>query len=117
MKAKLSAFKYDLPEKFIAQYPAKERDGSRLMVIHRESGKIEHKIFKDVIHYFVDGDTFIFNNTKVFPARMFGIKEKTEANIEVFLLFFFMTTVSKLYNLFKLLSIKTRILYMFGIQQ
>lgn len=86
MKAKLSLFNYDLPEKFIAQYPTKERDKSRLMVVHRESGKIEHKIFKDVLGYFDDGDTLIFNNTKVFPARMFGIKEKTEANIEVFLL-------------------------------
>ncbi len=86
MKAKLSSFNYDLPEKFIAQYPSKERDESRLMVVHRDSGKIEHRIFKDVLDYFEDGDTFIFNNTKVFPARMFGIKEKTEANIEVFLL-------------------------------
>ena len=86
MKAKLSQFNYDLPENLIAKYPAKNRDESRLMVVHRETGKIEHKIFKDVIDYFEDGDTFIFNNTKVFPARMYGIKEKTEANIEVFLL-------------------------------
>ena len=86
MKAKLSQFNYDLPEKLVAEYPVKERDESRLMVVHRDTGKIEHKIFKDVIDYFDDGDTFIFNNTKVFPARMYGIKEKTEANIEVFLL-------------------------------
>ena len=86
MKAKLSSFNFDLPEELIAQYPSDERDESRLMVVHKDSGKIEHKIFKDVIDYFEDEDTFIFNNTKVFPARMFGIKEKTEANIEVFLL-------------------------------
>ncbi len=86
MKAKLSQFNYDLPEELIAEYPTERRDESRLMVVHRDSGKIEHRIFKDVIDYFDDGDTFIFNNTRVFPARMFGIKEKTEANIEVFLL-------------------------------
>ena len=86
MKAKLSQFNYDLPDKLIAKYPADNRDESRLMILHRDTGKIEHKIFKDVIDYFDDGDTMIFNNTKVFPARMFGIKEKTEANIEVFLL-------------------------------
>ena len=86
MKAKLSSFNYELPDEFIAQYPTKERDESRLLVVHKDTGKIEHKIFKDVLDYFDDGDTFIFNNTKVFPARMYGIKEKTEANIEVFLL-------------------------------
>ena len=86
MKAKLSQFNYDLPEELIAKYPTERRDESRLMVVHRDSGKIEHRIFKDVLDYFEDGDTFIFNNTKVFPARMYGIKEKTEANIEVFLL-------------------------------
>jgi S-adenosylmethionine:tRNA ribosyltransferase-isomerase len=86
MKAKLSSFNYDLPDEFIAQYPTQERDESRLLVVHKDTGKIEHKIFKDVLDYFDDGDTFIFNNTKVFPARMYGIKEKTEANIEVFLL-------------------------------
>ncbi len=86
MKAKLSQFNYDLPEGLIAKYPTPNRDESRLMVVHRDTGKIEHKIFKEVIDYFEDGDTFIFNNTKVFPARMYGIKEKTEANIEVFLL-------------------------------
>jgi len=86
MKAKLSQFNFDLPEDRIAQYPLDQRDESRLMVVHRDSGKIEHKTFKDVIDYFDDGDVFIFNNTAVFPARMFGIKEKTEAKIEVFLL-------------------------------
>ena len=86
MKAKLSQFNFDLPEDRIAQYPLDQRDESRLMVVHRDSGKIEHKVFKDVIDYFDDGDVFIFNNTAVFPARMFGIKEKTEAKIEVFLL-------------------------------
>lgn len=86
MKAKLSQFNYNLPEELIAEYPTERRDESRLMVVHRDSGKIEHKVFKDVIDYFDDGDTFIFNNTRVFPARMYGIKEKTEANIEVFLL-------------------------------
>jgi len=86
MKAKLSQFNYELPEELIAEYPTENRDESRLMVVHRESGKIEHRIFKDIKDYFDDGDTFIFNNTKVFPARMYGIKEKTEANIEVFLL-------------------------------
>lgn len=86
MKAKLSKFNFDLPKNFIAQYPAKERDESRLMVIHRESGKIEHKMFRDVIDYFVEGDTFVANNTKVFPARLYGRKEKTGAKIEVFLL-------------------------------
>lgn len=86
MKAKLSQFNYTLPEGIVAEYPTKERDESRLMVIHKDTGKIEHRLFKDIIEYFNDGDAFIFNNTKVFPARMFGIKEKTEANIEVFLL-------------------------------
>lgn len=86
MKAKLSQFDFELPQEFIAEYPAKERDESRLMVVHKDSGKIEHKIFKDVIDYFDNGDVLVFNNTKVFPARLFGIKEKTEANIEVFLL-------------------------------
>lgn len=86
MKAKLSQFNYNLPDGLIAEYPATNRDESRMMVVHRDSGKIEHRIFKDLIDYFDDGDTLIFNNTRVFPARMYGIKEKTEANIEVFLL-------------------------------
>jgi S-adenosylmethionine:tRNA ribosyltransferase-isomerase len=86
MKSKLSQFKFDLPDSLIAQYPSQERDQSRLMVVDRSTGKIEHKIFKDVLDYFDDGDAIIFNNTKVFPARMYGKKEKTGAKIEVFLL-------------------------------
>jgi S-adenosylmethionine:tRNA ribosyltransferase-isomerase len=83
---KLSQYKYKLPEELIAQYPADNRDESRLMVLHRDSGKIEHRVFKDVIEYFDDQDVMVFNNTKVFPARMYGNKEKTGAEIEVFLL-------------------------------
>jgi len=86
LKMKLSKFKFDLPTGLIAQYPPINRDESRLMVIHRDSGKIEHKIFKDCVEYFEDGDVFIANDTKVFPARLFGNKEKTGAQIEVFLL-------------------------------
>jgi len=86
MKTKLSQFNFELPEKLIAQYPLQERDQSRLMVIHKDSGKIEHKVFKDVISYFEEDDVMIMNNTKVFPARLYGKKEKTDANIEVFLL-------------------------------
>lgn len=86
MRTKLSQFEYKLNEKLIAGFPAKERDGSKLMVLHRETGEIEHREFKDVLEYFDDQDTFIFNNTKVFPARLNGKKEKTGANIEVFLL-------------------------------
>ncbi len=83
---KLSQFKFDLPINLIAQHPAKQRDESRLMVVHRDSGLIEHKIFKDVMNYFDDKDVMIVNNTKVFPARLYGRKEKTGARIEVFLL-------------------------------
>lgn len=83
---KLSQFKFTLPEKLIAQHPSKERDQARLMVVHRKSGEIEHRIFKDLIEYFDEGDVMVFNDTKVFPARLFGQKEKTGARIEVFLL-------------------------------
>jgi len=83
---KLSQFKFNLPESLIAHTPASSRDESRLMVLHRDSGKIEHKIFKDVLDYFDDKDVMILNNTKVFPARLYGNKEKTGATIEVFLL-------------------------------
>jgi S-adenosylmethionine:tRNA ribosyltransferase-isomerase len=83
---KLSAFKYDLPEELLVKYPSTHRDESRLMVVHKDTGKIEHKIFKDVLGYFDEEDTFVFNNSKVFPARMYGKKEKTGAKIEVFLL-------------------------------
>jgi S-adenosylmethionine:tRNA ribosyltransferase-isomerase len=83
---KLSQFKFNLTESLIASTPSAMRDESRLMVLHRDSGKIEHKIFKDVLDYFDDKDVMILNNTKVFPARMYGNKEKTGATIEVFLL-------------------------------
>jgi len=86
MKTKLSTFNFELPEKLISKYPTETRDESRLMVVHKDSGKIEHKTFKDVIDYFDEDDTMIFNDTKVFPARLFGKKEKTGAQIEVFLL-------------------------------
>ncbi len=83
---KLSEFKFDLPAGSIALYPAENRDESRLMVIHKDSGKIEHKAFKDVVDYFHEGDALVINDTKVFPARLYGNKEKTGAKIEVFLL-------------------------------
>jgi S-adenosylmethionine:tRNA ribosyltransferase-isomerase len=85
-KMKLSEFDFDLPEELVANYPSENRDESRLMVIHRETGEIEHKLFKDVIDYFSEGDVMIMNNTRVFPARMYGNKEKTGAKIELFLL-------------------------------
>lgn len=83
---KLSQFKFQLPPKLIAQYPADNRDESRLMVLHRDSGKIEHRMFRDSLEYFNEGDVMILNNTRVFPARLYGNKEKTGATIEVFLL-------------------------------
>lgn len=83
---KLSQFNFELPNELIAEYPSAERDESKLMVVHRDSGKIEHKMFKDIINYFDDGDMMVYNDTKVFPARLFGNKEKTGARIEVFLL-------------------------------
>lgn len=83
---KLSKFKFKLPDEQIAQYPAKHRDESRLMVVNRKTGAIEHRVFKDVLDYFNENDLFIFNDTKVFPARLYGNKEKTGAQIEVFLL-------------------------------
>jgi S-adenosylmethionine:tRNA ribosyltransferase-isomerase len=83
---KLSKFKFKLPEELIAMHPSYHRDESRLMVLNRETHKIEHRIFKEIIDYFNDGDVMIFNDTKVFPARLFGNKEKTGAEIEVFLL-------------------------------
>ena len=83
---KLSKFKFNLPQEQIALHPAKNRDESRLMVVHRNTGEIEHKVFKDLLEYFGEKDVFIFNNTKVFPARLYGNKEKTGARIEVFLL-------------------------------
>jgi len=83
---KLSKFKFNLPRELIALYPAKNRDESRLMVVRPKTGKIEHKVFKDILNYFGDKDIFIFNDTMVFPARLYGNKEKTGAKIEVFLL-------------------------------
>lgn len=83
---KLSEFKFDLPNSLIASHPADNRDESRLMVVHKDTGKIEHKVFKDIVNYFDDGDVMIGNDTLVFPARLYGRKEKTGAKIEVFLL-------------------------------
>lgn len=83
---KLSQFKFKLPEELIAQHPSKNRDECRLMVLNAKTGEIQHLIFKDIIKFFDEGDVMIFNNTKVFPARLYGNKEKTGARIEVFLL-------------------------------
>ena len=83
---KLSQFKFKLPEDKIALHPTRYRDESRLMVLHKKTGEIEHRVFKDILDYFDDKDVFIFNDTKVFPARLYGNKEKTGARIEVFLL-------------------------------
>lgn len=83
---KLSHFNFDLPEELLAEYPSENRDESRLMVLNRKDQTIEHKMFKDIIDYFDEDDVMILNNTKVFPARLFGNKEKTGARIEVFLL-------------------------------
>ncbi|MDX1903452.1 MAG: tRNA preQ1(34) S-adenosylmethionine ribosyltransferase-isomerase QueA [Thermonemataceae bacterium] len=83
---KLSDYAFDLPTNLIALYPSPNRDESRLMVVNRVTGEIEHKIFKDILNYFDDGDVMIANDTKVFPARLYGNKEKTGADIEVFLL-------------------------------
>lgn len=85
-KMKLSEFNFELPEELIAEYPSENRDECRLMVLHKDTGKIEHRMFKDIINYFNEDDVMIMNNTKVFPARMYGNKEKTGAKIEVFLL-------------------------------
>lgn len=83
---KLSQFNFNLPNELIAKYPAENRDESRLIVVNRKKQKVEHRIFKEVINYFEDKDVMVFNNTKVFPARLHGNKEKTGAKIEVFLL-------------------------------
>jgi|SRR6185312_1472298 len=83
---KLSEFNFNFPKELIAEYPSPNRDEARLMVVHRKTGKIEHKVFKDILSYYNAHDVFIINNTKVFPARLFGRKEKTGAKIEVFLL-------------------------------
>ena len=81
---KLSKFKYKLPPELIALHPTPNRDEARLMVLDRKTGKIEHKVFKDVIDYFDEKDVFVFNDSKVFPARLYGNKEKTGAEIEVY---------------------------------
>lgn len=83
---KLSQFKFKLPEELIAQYPSENRDECRLMVVDSRTGEISHHIFKEIINYFDEGDVMVFNDTKVFPARLYGNKEKTGACIEVFLL-------------------------------
>src|SRR5215213_10474517 len=83
---KLSQFKFDLPLNLIAQHPTKKREDARMMVVHRHTGQMENKHFRDILDYFDDKDVFVVNNTKVFPARMYGRKEKTGAKIEVFLL-------------------------------
>ncbi len=83
---KLSNFGFDLPQELLAEYPSENRDESRLMVLNRKEQTIEHKLFKDLINYFDEDDVMILNNTKVFPARLYGNKEKTGARIEVFLL-------------------------------
>ncbi len=83
---KLSQFKFKLPEELIAQHPTVHRDESRLMVVNKKAGSIEHRTFKEILDYFDEKDVFVFNDTKVFPARLYGNKEKTGARIEVFLL-------------------------------
>lgn len=85
-KYKLGDFNYNLPKKFISQYPEKKRDHSKLMVVHKDSGEIEHKKFTDIVDYMRKNDLLILNNTKVFPARLFATKDRTDAKVEVFLL-------------------------------
>ena len=85
-KYKLADFDYPLPKKFIAQYPSKRRDLAKMMVLHRDTGEIEHKKFSNLPNYFRKNDLFIMNNTKVFPARLFANKDRTDAQVEVFLL-------------------------------
>ena len=86
MKPKLSQFNFDLPSDLLAKKPLLNRDDAKMMVVHRESGEIEHKKFKDILDYFEEEDVMVFNNTKVIPARLYGNKEKTGAKIEVFLM-------------------------------
>ena len=83
---KLSNYGFDFKAELIAQYPTINRDESRLLVLHRDTGEIEHRLFKDILDYFEEQDRFVFNDTKVFPARLYGNKEKTGAEIEIFLL-------------------------------
>lgn len=83
---KLSDFKYSVPDKLIAQYPTRKRGDSRLMVLNRSAQKIEEKHFRDIIQYLNEGDCLVVNETRVFPARLTGIKDKTQAEVEIFLL-------------------------------
>lgn len=83
---KLSQFRYNLPDELIAQYPSEDRDGSRLMVLHKDTGEIDQMIFKDIVNLYHEGDLMVFNDTKIFPSVLYGIKEKNGATIEVFLL-------------------------------
>ena len=83
---KLSEFDFELPEELIAQHPVEKRDTSRLMVVNRENGNIEHRHFYDILDYLKPGDVLVRNNTKVIPARLFGIKEETNGHVEVLLL-------------------------------
>lgn len=83
---KLADFKYELPDELIAQYPTKDRDGSRLMILDRKTGDIKNQQFTDIVEYFQQGDVMVVNETKVFPARLYGYKEKTNAQVEVLLL-------------------------------
>ena len=83
---KLSQFNFDLPAEKIAKEPVRWRDECKLMVLHKDTGEIEHRLFKDILDYYHKGDRFVFNDTRVFPAKLFGKKEKTGADIMVFLL-------------------------------
>ena len=83
---KVSDFNYDLPENLIAQIPIKNRDESRLLILDRKTQMMEDKVFKDIIDYLKPGDCLVRNNTKVIPARLYGIKEETGANVEFLLL-------------------------------
>ncbi len=85
-KFKLADFEYPLPKKYIAQYPAKRRDRAKLMVVHRDTGEIEHKQFSNIVQYTRKNDLIITNNTQVFPARLYATKDRTDAKVEVFLL-------------------------------
>ena len=83
---KTSDFYYDLPKELIAQDPLEDRSSSRLLVLHRKSGRVEHRVFTDIVEYLKPGDCLVRNNTKVIPARLYGVKEGTEAHIEILLL-------------------------------
>ena len=78
---RLSEFELEIPEKLIAQYPSKKRDECKLMVLHKDTGDIQHKVFKNIIDYFNKGDVLVINNTKVFPARLYATKDKSDAKV------------------------------------